>query len=135
MNENEHLLGFLDGNSLDKHDIRVISLLTYIYPDPNIHLLKPTGIKSLPTFKDAYCLFRASLHQETSTISNIMISLRKVVIVVAALIALAAFAHAIPTPGPIASGAITIYPIPQRPPYAPNPWIYPKPTTVQPAGR
>jgi len=63
------------------------------------------------------------------------ISLRKVIIVAAALIALAAFAHAIPTPGPIASGAITIYPIPQRPPYAPNPWVYPKPTTVQPAGR
>jgi len=63
------------------------------------------------------------------------IFLRKVIIVAAALIALAAFAHAIPTPGPIASGAITIYPIPQRPPYAPNPWVYPKPTTVQPAGR
>jgi len=67
---------------------------------------------------------------------HFQISLRKVVIdIVAALIVLAAFTHAIPTPGPIASGAITIYPISQRPSYAPNPWIYPKPTTVQPAGR
>ncbi|KYN27809.1 hypothetical protein ALC57_02874, partial [Trachymyrmex cornetzi] len=63
------------------------------------------------------------------------ISLRKIVITVAAaLIVIIAFVHAIPTSSPIPSGAITIYPIPQRPPYAPNPWIYPKPTTVQPAG-
>ncbi|KAG5330009.1 S46A3 protein, partial [Acromyrmex heyeri] len=65
-----------------------------------------------------------------------VISLRKIVITVAAaLIVIAAFVHAVPTSSPIPSGAITIYPIPQRPPYAPNPWIYPKPTTVQPAGR
>ncbi|EZA59583.1 hypothetical protein X777_00426 [Ooceraea biroi] len=65
-----------------------------------------------------------------------MVSLRRIVIVVAAaLMILAAFVHAMPTSSPVASGAITIYPIPQRPPYAPNPWVYPKPTTVQPLGR
>jgi len=67
---------------------------------------------------------------------HFQVSLGKAVIVVAAaLMALAAYAYAIPTPRTVASGAITVYPIPQRPPYAPNPWIYPKPTIVQPAGR
>ncbi|CAL1678991.1 unnamed protein product [Lasius platythorax] len=65
-----------------------------------------------------------------------MISLKKIVVLItAALMTLAAFTDATPTPGPVASGAITIYPIPQRPAYAPNPWVYPKPTTVQPTGR
>ncbi|KOX73402.1 Proton-coupled folate transporter, partial [Melipona quadrifasciata] len=35
-------------------------------------------------------------------------------------------AKSVTTAGP--AGAITAYPIPQRPPYAPNQWIYPKPT-------
>ncbi|EFN75366.1 hypothetical protein EAI_06149 [Harpegnathos saltator] len=75
--------------------------------------------------------------QGTSEITDIMVSPGRVVIVVAAvfLMALAAFVHAIPTPAPVAPGAITVYPIPQRPAYAPNPWVYPKPTTVQPLGR
>lgn len=68
--------------------------------------------------------------------SRFQVSLKKIVILVAAaLMALAKFADAIPTPGPVASGAITVYPIPQRPAYAPNPWVYPKPTTEQPLGR
>lgn len=67
---------------------------------------------------------------------HFQVALRKVVtIVTAALMALVTFAHAIPTPRTVAPGAITVYPIPQRPPYAPNPWVYPKPTTVQSVGR
>jgi hypothetical protein len=62
------------------------------------------------------------------------VSLRRLAIAIAAALASLALAHAMPTSSPVASGAITIYPIPQRPPYAPNPWLYPRPTTVQPLG-
>lgn len=52
---------------------------------------------------------------------------RLVIIFIATLAMFAALINAKPTTNRPA-GAITAYPIPQRPPYAPNPWVYPKPT-------
>lgn len=83
----------------------------------------------------SFSLFAEVFFESLQTLyPHFQVSLKKIIILVAAaLMALVILADAIPTPGP--SGAITVYPIPQRPGYAPNPWVYPKPTTEQPTGR
>nr|KAF7427131.1 hypothetical protein H0235_006825 [Vespula pensylvanica] len=66
-----------------------------------------------------------------------MISLRKFVAiaVLAILTILASTVNSVATSKPVAAGAITVYPIPQRPPYAPNPWDYPRPIPTQSSNR
>ncbi|KAF7400514.1 hypothetical protein HZH66_005698 [Vespula vulgaris] len=65
------------------------------------------------------------------------ISLRKFVAiaVLAILTILASTVNSVATSKPVAAGAITVYPIPQRPPYAPNPWDYPRPIPTQSSNR
>ncbi|KAK1123545.1 hypothetical protein K0M31_008250 [Melipona bicolor] len=70
------------------------------------------------------------MNDKSADVSFIRISTRRrlVAIFIAILATFTAAVNAKSVTTAVPAGAITAYPIPQRPPYAPNQWIYPKPT-------